>query len=115
MNQFPFLDSKKEHHFDGTEAVDIVRQFSPLACLLNALKADRTLPYLRVDAHHTRASLQAQVDYLKSCGLGDGCFPCLASKGNGYDQHLVVVAILAVNDLQHVLGSFRHRNDLEES
>lgn len=24
MNQFPFLDAKKEHHFDRTVAVDVV-------------------------------------------------------------------------------------------
>lgn len=58
-----------------------------------------------MDALHTRSSLQAQVDHLKASGLGDGCFPCLTSKGKGYDQQLHVVGLLALNELQHVLGT----------
>lgn len=71
----------------------------------NVQQADKSLPYLRVDVQHTRASLQDQVDHLKASGLGDGCFPCLGSKGKEYDQQLYVVGILALNELQHVLGT----------
>ncbi|KAJ9107393.1 hypothetical protein QFC21_000843 [Naganishia friedmannii] len=89
MNSFPFLDSKKDHHFERTDAVEI---------------ADTNLPYLRVDDHHTVASLQKQVDSLKALGYSDGCFPCLTSQASNMDQQLHVVGILALNELQHVLG-----------
>jgi hypothetical protein len=50
------------------------------------------------------ASLQKQVDRLKALGYSDGSFPCLTSQGSSRDQQLHVVGILALNELQHVLG-----------
>ncbi|KAJ9123318.1 hypothetical protein QFC22_001517 [Naganishia vaughanmartiniae] len=96
MNSFPFLDSKKDHHFDRRDAVEI---------------ADVNLPYLRVDDYHTVASLHKQVDNLKALGYSDGSFPCLTSQGSHRDQQLHVVGILALNELQHVLGELSKEPD----
>jgi chloride channel 3/4/5 len=124
LNDFPYLDCKKDHHFGSRSIYDVVSR-SPVAgrrISLSAntiLQVDTDLPYILVDQKHTVASLQAKLADMIKSGHRDGCFPCLKSQDGS--TGLGLVGVLAVNELHHALGKTvvgrdeaRHMADLED-
>lgn len=86
LNQYPYLDSKKEPRFGHATLHDVLSS---------------KIPTIRVDQSVTVGQLRMKRDQLvEQTGHADGCLPCLVDD----DAGLRVLGLLGANELQHALG-----------
>ncbi len=89
MNEFPYLNAKKQHIFGQHSVADVV---------------DSILPVLQVDESHTVSRLKANVEDLLALGNIDGSLPCCFTYEVDDELALGVLGLISVNDLKHAMG-----------